>query len=237
MALCSGIGGFELGLGLALGVGYRCVVHVERDAYAASTLVARMEDEALDRAPIWDDISTFDGVPWRRKVDLISAGFPCQPFSTASRGRKVAIDLWPQVLRIIGDVQPEWVVLENVQHGPIWTAGRDLEVRGYSQVHHPFDPSEMGSPARRRRWVLLAHLDDAQQPGLTFDEEVASVPSPLRVDWWSDIGGVLGVPDGVSGRMDRLRVAGNGVVPVVGAHAVVSLARGAGWWTMMRGGG
>lgn len=73
LALCAGVGGLELGLRIAIGDGFRTVCFVEREAYAAATLVARMEDQSLDRAPIWDDIATFDGAMWRGKVDLISA--------------------------------------------------------------------------------------------------------------------------------------------------------------------
>ena len=86
LSLCSGAGGIDLGLTLAL-PGYRAVGHVERETYAAATLVARMEDAALDHAPLWDDIATFDGKPWRGAVDIVSAGYPCQPFSVAGKRR------------------------------------------------------------------------------------------------------------------------------------------------------
>ena len=88
LKLCSGYDGMGLGLQLA-GVACRTVAHVERDAYAAAVLVARMEDKALDPAPIWDDLTTFDGRPWRGRVDLVTAGFPCQPFSAA--GQRVVL--------------------------------------------------------------------------------------------------------------------------------------------------
>ena len=77
LALCSGVGGLELGLDLVLGYdGFRTVCHVERDAYCAANLVARMADQTLDLAPIWDDIFTFNAKDFRGSVDLISAGFP-----------------------------------------------------------------------------------------------------------------------------------------------------------------
>ena len=91
--LCSGYGGFELALRLA-GVPSRTVAHVERDTYAAATLVARMEDETLDQAPVWSDLATFDGGPWRGRVDLVTAGFPCQPFSQAGQRRGVDDERW-----------------------------------------------------------------------------------------------------------------------------------------------
>ena len=84
--------------------------------YAAATLVARMEDKALDTAPVWDDITNFDGRPWRGTVDILSGGYPCQPFSVAGKRQGVQDPrhLWPHFARIIGECQPEWVFLENV---------------------------------------------------------------------------------------------------------------------------
>ena len=68
LALCAGVGGLELGLKLALGERYKTVCYVEREAYCTSVLVARMADKALDRAPIWDDLTTFAGKCWRRPL-------------------------------------------------------------------------------------------------------------------------------------------------------------------------
>jgi DNA (cytosine-5)-methyltransferase 1 len=98
--------------------GYRTVGHVERETYAAAILVARMEEAALDPAPVWDDIASFDGRPWCGAVDIVTAGYPCQPFSVAGkrRGADDPRHLWPHVARIIGEVEPPFVFLENVAH-------------------------------------------------------------------------------------------------------------------------
>ncbi len=116
-ALClfDGYGGFELGWKLA-GADVRTVARVERDSHAAATLVARMDEATLARAPVWDDVTTFDGVPWRGRVDLVTAGFNCQPFSAAGQRRGVDDErwLWPDIARIIADVGPRYVFLENV---------------------------------------------------------------------------------------------------------------------------
>lgn len=74
LSLCAGAGGLDLGLHIAH-AGYRTVGYVEREAYAAATLVARMEDAALDRAPVWDDVASFDGRPWRSLVDIVHGGY------------------------------------------------------------------------------------------------------------------------------------------------------------------
>lgn len=162
LALCSGYGGFDLGLGLVLGDDYRTVCHVEREAYAAATLVARMADKALDQAPVWDDIKSFDGRPWRGVVDIITAGYPCQPFSLA--GKRLGADdprhLWPHVARICREVQPAWIFLENVA-GHLGLGGyevcRELQGMGYRVAATLWTAEEIGATHRRERLFILAH--------------------------------------------------------------------------------
>ena len=160
LSLCSGAGGLDLGLAIAI-PGYRAVGYVERDAFAASILVARMEDAALDQAPVWDDIATFDGHPWRGAVDIVTAGYPCQPFSVAGkrRGADDPRHLWPHVARIIGEVEPPFVFLENVAHHlrlgfPEVAAG--LVGMGYRLAAGLFTAAEVGAPHKRERLFILA---------------------------------------------------------------------------------
>ena len=161
LALCAGIGGLDLGLHVALD-GYRTVCYVEREAFCAASLVARMEDEALDSAPLWDDITTFDGHPWRGIVDIISAGYPCQPFSVAGRRAGVADPrhLWPHVARIIRECEPGFVFLENVPgHLRLGfnEVARDLDGMGYETAATLLTASEVGATHRRERLFVLAH--------------------------------------------------------------------------------
>lgn len=165
LALCAGVGGLEIGIGLAE-PGYKTVCYVERDSFAASVLVARMEDEVLCDAPVWDDLVTFDGRPWRGAVDILTAGYPCQPFSAA--GRKLSDQdprhLWPHVARIINDCRPPVVFLENVaghvDRGFREVAG-ELQGMGYSVQAGLFSAAEVGAPHWRVRLFVLAYANSA----------------------------------------------------------------------------
>lgn len=160
LSLCSGAGGLDLGLAIAI-PGYRAVGHVERETFAAATLVARMEDASLDQAVVWDDVGTFDGRPWRGAVDIVTAGYPCQPFSVAGkrRGADDPRHLWPHVARIIDEVQPPFVFLENVAYHlrlgfPEVASG--LVGMGYRLAAGLFTAAEVGAPHRRERLFILA---------------------------------------------------------------------------------
>lgn len=152
----------ELGLKLALGSDYKCLGYCEREAYAARVLVARMEDKTLDDAPIWDDLKSFPSSLFRGKVDLISAGFPCQPWSVA--GQRKGIDderwLWPAIADIIREVGPRIVFLENVPGllnggaGPVFG---ELASLGFDSEWGIFSASEVGAPHKRERVFILAY--------------------------------------------------------------------------------
>jgi DNA (cytosine-5)-methyltransferase 1 len=254
LALCAGVGGLELGLKLALGETYRTVGYVERDAYAAAVLVARMDDAALDRAPVWDDVTTFRGAPWRGVVDLISAGFPCEPWSDA--GRRLGVRdhrwLWPFIARVVHEVGPRLVFLENVpaialsglQHvlGDLASLGFDAEWTVLGAAH-------VGASHRRDRLFLLADADRDRREGLPDAErgaratDVRRRPGPARGafppgphdDAWTEILAVRPdlapaeprVPrmaDGLAPWVDRVRAVGHGVVPRQAAEAFRILA-------------
>jgi DNA (cytosine-5)-methyltransferase 1 len=159
--VCSGVGTASLGLRLAVGRSHRSVMYVERDAFAAACLVARMEDEALDFAPIWDDLTTLDGRSLRGVVDLVSAGLPCQPYSVAGKGAADADEraLWPSLVRVVRESEPAFVFLENVpaflKHSRgIWEALGGLGFRWAPPLLQ--DAHSFGAPHSRRRLFLLA---------------------------------------------------------------------------------
>lgn len=172
ISLCAGVGGLDLGLHLAE-PGYRTVCYVERNSFAAATLVARMADASLAAAPVWDDLKSFDGRAWRGRVHLVSAGYPCQPF-TLSGLRGGADDprhLWPDVARIVGEVAPEWCFFENVP-GHLTLGFRDvvsdLQRLGYRVAARVVSAAQVGGSHLRERLFILAHADlqGQRQPGL-----------------------------------------------------------------------
>jgi len=120
-----------------------------------------MEDASLDQAVVWDDVATFDGHPWRGAVDIVTAGYPCQPFSVAGkrRGADDPRHLWPHVARIIGEIKPPFVFLENVAHHlrlgfPEVAAG--LVGMGFKLAAGLFTAAEVGAPHKRERLFILA---------------------------------------------------------------------------------
>jgi len=216
LALFAGAGGGILGGQL---LGWRTVCAVEFEPYAASVLAARQNDGVLPHFPIWDDVCTFDGRPWRGRVDVVSGGFPCQPFSTASRGRRVAKDLWPEMLRIIEEVMPSWVFAENVSEAPIVLGCRDLRRLGYRALFTKLSAGELGAPHHRPRFWLVANANCKGKSRRAVNAEMAGLCSLSRLDWGQDYSRSLGVDDGVAARMDRLKAIGNGQVPLCAATA------------------
>ncbi len=215
--LFAGAGGGILG-GMLLG--HTCVCAVELEPYCRDVLLQRQRDGILPRFPIWDDVRTFDGKPWRGRVDVVCGGFPCQPFSSASRGRKTARDLWPEMLRIVLEVRPRFVFAENVQRAPLEKASAELEAAGFMVRRARVSAASVGAPHRRRRYWLLAHTDGNGQQRLQVDAAVAESSRPIISDLWQEPRpDLVGVDDGISYRMDRLTAIGNGQVPAVAALA------------------
>lgn len=174
-SLFAGAGGFDLGVvHLALAGRAATVLYVERDAYAAASLVARMEDEALDPAPVWDDVATFDARPWRGLVDLVIGGFPCQDISVAGDGAGI-IDgersgLWREMARIVGDLGPRYVFVENVSRlrslGLDVVLG-DLAALGYDAAWGCYLAADVGAPHKRERlFVLAQRVPDAERDAI-----------------------------------------------------------------------
>lgn len=160
LALFAGAGGGILGGKL---IGWRTVCGVERDAYAATVLAQRQNDGLFAAFPIWSDVTTFDGTRWRGIVDVISGGFPCQDISPA--GKQAGIDgersgLWSEFARIIREVQPRWVFIENSAHLRTKGLGRvlkDLANIGYDAAWGVLSAKDCGANHERKRMWIVAH--------------------------------------------------------------------------------
>jgi len=180
LSLCSGLEGIGLGLKRVIH-GYRTVCYVEADPFCQDILIRRMQDGWVDCAPIWPDIRTFDGRPWRGRVDLVHAGFPCQPFSVAGkrRGADDERNLWPDVRRVITESGPGVVFLENVPGVlPYFfhVVLPELQGLGYATQTRLVTAAEVGAPHRRQRVFVLADRHGAGRQQVSrgpFSHEVA----------------------------------------------------------------
>lgn len=170
LALCSGYGGLELGIERFFH-GYKTVCHVEGEAFAVQHLIKKMEEGRIHQAPIWDDLRTFDGSPWRGKVDIIAGGFPCQPFSAAGKrlGTEDERHLWPFIAGIIRQVRPRFLFFENVPGVVKWVLRElllDIAEMGYDASWCVIRAADAGAPHIRSRWFCFATLRNPHGMGL-----------------------------------------------------------------------
>jgi len=160
-SLFSGIGGFDLA---AEWMGWTNVFHVERDPFCQRVLAHHFPSSQG-----FSDVKTFDGRPFRGRVDILTGGFPCQPYSTAGKrlGKDDERHLWPEMCRIILEVAPAYVVGENVRGLLNWNGGvvfdevcADLEYLGYEVWTGILPAAGVGAPHRRDRiWWIAYHPD------------------------------------------------------------------------------
>jgi DNA (cytosine-5)-methyltransferase 1 len=215
LALFAGAGGGILGGKL---LGWRTVCAVEWEPYPASVLAARQNDKILPSFPIWDDVQTFDGKPWRGIVDVVSGGFPCQAYSTAAAGRNTADDLWSEMRRIVADVAPRYVFAENVSRIAIDQAANDCEQMGYKTKALALSAKDLGADHIRERYWLLAYSDHDGELLQSINAE-ASELQELGESIWENYPESLRMVNGLGCRMDRLKAIGNGQVPLCAATA------------------
>ena len=184
VSLCAGYGGIDLGLRGAIR-SIRTVCFVEIEAFCIENLVAKIESGWLDPAPVFSNLKTF---PWRKfagRVDILSGGFPCQPFSAAGRraGDEDPRHLWPHIVRGIRELEkPPIVFFENVEgiissklksdgwSDPKGTSVlhhvlRELERLGYRATAGVFSAREIGAPHQRKRVFILGCRADLGESG------------------------------------------------------------------------
>ena len=195
LSLFSGAGGLDLAVRISEPQ-CRTLAYCERDPYAAAILVARMEDEALDHAPVWDDVVTFPSEQFRGRVDLVHGGFPCQDISVAGAGAGLDGDrsgLWFAMLDVIRDVECRWMFLENVS--ALVTRGldrvlADLAALGFDAVPAWVDgewttlrASDVGAPHRRERCFILARrASDAERDTVRVEPERGAGRAPATLE-------------------------------------------------------
>jgi DNA (cytosine-5)-methyltransferase 1 len=192
ISFCSGYGGIERGLDLA-GVKHRVLAYVEIEAFAIANLVNKMENGLIPPAPIYTDLKTFPAHLFRDCVDILTGGYPCQPFSAAGKrlGTEDPRHLWPYILDHINAIRPVRCFFENVE-GHISLGLRevidDLEGAGYSATWGIFSAAEVGAPHQRKRVYILGSnrdwdtncIDDSQKQGISQGQD--SQPSGVCTD-------------------------------------------------------
>jgi len=229
LALFAGAGGGILGGHL---LGWRTVCAVEWEPYPASVLVARQNDGLFPPFPIWDDIQTFDGNPWRGIVDVVSGGFPCTDISAAGKGAGIdgeASGMWREMARVICEVRPRFVFVEN---SPMLTSrglGRvlgDLAAMGFDARWGVLGAADVGANHQRDRIWIVANSNRrngwrkcgwfGSKTNSKIERDLHCIfnkPEPLRM------------VDGVAARVDRLKAIGNGQVPLCAATAFRILSK------------
>lgn len=168
LSLFTGAGGGLLGTHHLLG--WRCVGYVEWDEYCQKIIEQRIKDGLLAEAPIYGDIRAFIGegfaTAYKGMVDVITAGFPCQPFSVAGKqkGEDDPRNMWPATIECIRRIQPRWALLENVPGllttGYIKRIFGDLAEAGYDARWCVLGASDVGGLHKRKRLWILAYTDD-----------------------------------------------------------------------------
>jgi DNA (cytosine-5)-methyltransferase 1 len=215
-SLFSGIGGLELGLERA---GHGPVKwQVEINPFCRRVLAKHWPD-----AERFDDVRAV-GVQNLSPVRILCGGFPCQDVSQAGSARPVPglggdkSSLWAEFARIIHELRPRSVVVENVASGKqrwLPQVRRDLHLLGYDSTALEVDARTVGSPHGRRRVFVVGYAYGDRESVVAVDGEVARVPGVAEGLWngWVSEPELVRVDDGVPGWMDRLSALGNAVVP------------------------
>ena len=219
--LFAGIGGGILGGMLN---NHTCVAASEIDKFCRAILELRMNDGTLPTFDLFGDIRAIDGKPFRKTFDILCGGFPCQPFSSAARGRNIkSKNMWPEMLRFALESEAPIVFAENVNQQSILEAKHDLESFDYRVECCLLSASDLGACHRRNRYWLLAYSNGNRELFGRIYDETRMLPK-LRQGIWK---GKLKDPrmaNEFSNRVDKLRATGNAQIPVVAAVAFRILA-------------
>ena len=218
--LFSGIGGFSLGLE-ATGA-FETVAFCDYDQYCQKVL-----RKHWPWVTIYDDVKELNSerlsANGHTEVDIITGGYPCQPFSIAGRqkGEQDPRHVWPEMFRLVKELRPTWVIGENVSgHIKLGldTVLENLESEGYATRAFSISASSIGANHQRERVWIIAHSNSQRLQGFGAKHELregkTKVPfSWLR--WWESEPRIRRVAHGIPQRVDRLKGLGNAVVPQI----------------------
>ena len=248
--LFAGSGGGILG-GLLLG--HKPICAVEWDKDARDKLIQRQKDGCLPRFPIWDDVSTFDGKPWKGITDIVCGGFPCQDISPAGQRKGLAGErsgLWSEMARIISEVEPRFVFVENssalVNNG-LGTVLGELSEMGYNARWGVLGAYNTGLPHNRDRCWIVADRSKERRNSLSWWTAKINRDLARHVKAFTPANRILEefqkkrnecqdktenclpsylcrVVDGMAGNVERLARIGNGQIPSVAALAFKTLS-------------
>lgn len=214
LALFAGAGGGILGGKL---LGWRTVCAVEWEPYPASVLCARQNDGLLPPFPVWDDVQTFDGKPWRGIVDVVSGGFPCQDISAAGKGAGIDGErsgMWREMARIIHEVRPQYAFVENspmLTSRGLGTVLGDLSSMGFDAQWGVLGAADVGANHQRDRiWIVAKNVANSKSCGdrrntrefSQEDEQQAQKRQKERV-WQSDNASKSNVTNSNSAQLQR----------------------------------
>ena len=235
--LFAGAGG---GILADLLLGHNPIGACEIEQYPRDVLLARQRDGILPTFPIWDDVCTLDGKPWRGTVDVLAGGFPCQDISSARtnnhiNGKIRGLDgeksgLWRHMARIIMEMAPRFAFIENspnLRTKGLVTVLQDLDAMGYHTRRLVLGSGHIGADHHRKRMWILAYSNVPQRQGGRIPSGVHQKHTyTCGPDWRQSESQLERVQDGVAHRLDRLRAVGNGQDCRVAASAFNILSEG-----------
>lgn len=185
LALFAGGGGGLLASDL---LGFRTAVAVEIVSEAREVLLRRQADGCLPKFPIWDDVRTFDGAPWRGHIDVITGGFPCTDISSVGSGQGItgeSSSLFFEMLRIVEEVRPRFVFAENSPR--LRTKGLGAILSGLARLGYDAKWGVLGARdlganhERKRMWVVATNAHNQRKRSGSFNAKEDEAPSDDKV--------------------------------------------------------
>ena len=254
LSLFSGAGGGLLGTKL---LGWKTVGYVEWNEFCQKILSERIKEGILDEAPIFNDIKLFNSEgyssSYKGMVDVVTGGFPCQPFSSAGSKKKEKDErnMWPETIKTIRNIQPKFAFLENVlglvSTSYFGTILADISSSGYDCRWCIVGGDNVGAPHERKRLWILAYSMCERRSSIhqwefkkrrNMEEYNSSISSfdwngirfeeprkmPRKEYTCSPI--ICRMDDGLANRVDRIKAIGNGQIPSVVEFAWKILSQG-----------